>query len=94
MRNNEGLIGTETIYLAAALLAGTVLYEAGTHKTINPEGTYTVISADKDDVILEQNGKQYTIKTEDMSEEVKASLIKTRPDLEAFLTNGPINIVK
>jgi hypothetical protein len=71
---------------------GAVLYENG--KEIDAHGEYDIVSMDSTNTVLEQDGRTYTIHTENLPHEIKDKLISTRPDLESFLKNGPINIVK
>jgi hypothetical protein len=93
MRNTEQIISTETFYLTAAALIGIAVLDVATNKPIDPEGQFSVMIVNKDWTFLKQGDKEYRLATESLSQEIKDSLIKQRPDLESFLKDGPINII-
>ncbi len=90
------------VYLGAFSMALTALKGAATIGQLvgqafppaNPEGPFEVETVTRTDITLGQEGKKYVLKIDKLTEEVKANLIKQRPDLESFLTNGPIHIAK
>jgi hypothetical protein len=93
MRNTEQIISTETFYLTATALIGIAVLDLATNKPIDPEGQFSVMSVNKDWTFLKQGDREYRLDTQSLSQEIKDSLIKQRPDLESFLKNGPINII-
>ncbi len=59
----------------------------------NPQSPFEIEKVTRTDITLGQEGKKYVLKIDKLPEEVKKSLIQQSPELESFLTNGPIHIV-
>lgn len=87
-----GAFGVALTALKGAVVVGQMVGQA--LSPANPEGPFEVDTVTRTDITLEQEGKKYILKIDKLPEEVKANLIKQRPDLESFLTNGPIQIAK
>ncbi len=95
-RNEVEKIKTTAVLTAAVIGLLVLLGEVNGKKETspNPNIPFEVLNTSKEGITFRQDGKDYFLETKDISAEVRASLITQRPDLESFLTNGPIHIAK
>ena len=94
----ERSLHNKSVALTAALVASLGIHAISDvakadRMPINPDGTFEILSMNNQELILGKNGSKYTIKINELSKEIKDSLIKQNPVLESFITNGSINIV-
>ncbi len=73
--------------------AGRIIKEAVGKTPPNPNIPFEFVSMNDTEMTLGQNGENYTLKIDKLPSEIKDDLIKQNPNLESFLTNGPINII-
>ncbi len=83
MRNAKMFLG---ITLGGAAMFAAAIKDGKFKEMPNkPDGEFNVVGVEGSDVVLEQDGKKFTVATESLPEEARLKLSQDNPNLKPFL---------